>query len=249
MTELLTPKDLGCGIWLALDMDNFDDALNLTNETADYVDGIKVHGLVEDAMREKIARLRKAGAKKVWLDRKVDDIPSTVRIVSGNAYECGANRMTAMASAGIEAMMTACNYGPEEIVAVTDLTSLSKAEIGMSRGMPADASVLQKAQWARLAGVMLLVCSVEEVSILHKRRALSKVAGRHLELHGMKFIVPGSRTITTELKGQVRSNTAMATLDAGADELVLGSEVWEATKPFDALQQVYQAILQHKNQT
>lgn len=248
MTKFLTSKDLGCGIWLALDMDNFEEALNLVGQTADFVDGYKVHGLVEDAMRQKIEKLRKTGAKKVWLDRKVDDTPSTVRLVSGNARTCSADRMTIMASAGIEAMMTAGNYGPDEIVAVTDLTSLSKAEIGMSRGMPADASVLQKAQWARIAGVIFLVCSVEEVSILSKRRAYSTIAGRNLELHGMKFIVPGSRTITTNLKGQVRSNTAMATLDAGADELVLGSEVWEAGHPFDALQQVYQAILQHKNQ-
>lgn len=247
MTKFLTSKDLGCGIWLALDMDNFEEALDLTGQTGEYIDGVKVHGIVEDAMKEKLGKLRKVGAKRIWLDRKVDDTPGTVKIVSRNALDCGADRMTIMASAGIEAMMTAINHGPAEIVAVTDLTSLSKAEIGMSRGMPADASVLQKAQWAKLAGVKFVVCSVEEVAELDKRRGYSRLADCHLELYGMNFTVPGSRTITDILKGQVRSSTAMATLAAGADELVLGSEVWEARQPFDALQQIYQSILEYMN--
>ena len=246
MTDILTQTNVGCEIWIALDMADFEAALELVRKTSPFVSGYKVHGSIEDDAKKKIDLLRKAGAKKIWWDRKIDDTPGTVKIVSANVKACGADRMTIMASSGIEAMMTAVKHGPGEIVAVTDLTSLSKAEIGMSRGMPSESSVLQKAQWAKLAGVGFIVCSVEEVAVLHKRRTSSKLAGGNLELYGIKLVVPGSRTITSELKGQVRSNTAMATLEAGADELVIGSEVWEAEDPFAALQQLYATMLASK---
>ena len=236
--ELLVPFPA----WISLDVP-FDRAIRIVHETCDIVTGgYKAHASVEDALKQKLGKLRRAGAEKIWWDRKADDVASTVAEIGKTAVYCGVDRMTVHAAGGIEMMMAAVAHGPREIVAVTDLTSLEKAEIGMRGGMPVDASTLLKAHWAKLAGVSHLVCSCEEVGMLNRRRGHSKIANRGLELHGLTFVVPGSRTITTDMGSQKRSTTAPEALKNGADELVLGSEVCNADYPREALLKIYAAV-------
>lgn len=234
------------GTYIALDMSDFTDVLTLVRATSDLVDGYKVHASAEAALAENAKELRNAGAQKLWWDRKAHDTPDTVASIARTAVRCGFQRLTVHASGGIEMMMAAVKYGPKDIIAITDLTSLQEAEIGILSGKPVDASVLLKVREAQLAGVRYIVCSGKEVSLLNARRAFSKATGQNLELHGMKFIVPGSRTLTDDMGSQRRSLTAMETLDAGADELVLGSEIWKAPEPRTALLKLQQMIAESK---
>lgn len=228
--------------WIALDMPDFFGATELVAATRDIVAGYKVHALLEDDLRRKVERLRTAGADNLWHDRKACDTPDTVALIAQMSKNCGFSRMTVHANGGIAMMMAAVAHGPDEIVAITDLTSLSKVEIGILGGMPADSSTLLKAQWASLAGVTHIVCSGLEVEMLNGRRAFNNLADRHLELHGINLVVPGSRTTTDDMGSQQRSGTAMDALSKGADELVLGSEVWKAEDPRAKILKIYQSV-------
>lgn len=233
-----------CPIWIALDMPDFTLALKVVEQTKRFVHGFKVHASTEDDLFAKAQRLRAAGASKLWWDRKAHDIPDTVSGIVTTARNSGFDRITVHSSGGIEMMMAAMNAASDdlEIIAITMLTSLSAAEVGMQTGMPTESAVLLRAQWAAMAGVHGVVASGKEAGLLHSRRQFSSVAGRHLELANLKIVVPGTRTISEEMGSQQRSTSAQEALFAGADELVLGSEIWKHEDPAGRLEKIYRLI-------
>ena len=228
--------------WIALDMTDFEKALYLTSKTYDIVKGFKVHASSEDNLCEKAEALREQGAKLLWWDRKAHDTPDTVAAIGKTAMKAEMDRMTVHAGGGIEMMMAAVEYGPADIAAITNLSSLTDAEIGINSGMPADSSTLLKAWQTKLAGVSHVVCSCNQIGLLNSRRQLSKVANRPLELEGLSFIVPGSRTISEDAGSQKQIRSATYALNHGADELVLGSEVWKTEDPRKAVQKIYETV-------
>lgn len=229
--------------WIALDMDDFEECLRIVEITYPVVSGFKLHASAEDKLQEKLEAVRSiAGNSPIWWDRKAHDTPDTVAAIARTAAKCNVTRMTVHAGGGILMMMVAVEHGPNDIVAITDLTSLTPAEVGILSGTSTISSTLLKAQWAKLAEVSHVVCSANEVGVLNAHRAFHKLADRHLELHELDFIVPGTRTTTSVKGSQERSGTAMQALRDGADELVFGSEVYKSEQPLETILSIYDLV-------
>jgi len=168
-----------------------------------------------------------AKKKNIFLDLKLHDIPNTVARAVHAAAIHNVSLLTvhalggeSMMRAAIEAAKTIGDKAPK-IIAVTILTSHSQedlAAIGIRRKM--SDQVLALAELALKCGVDGLVASVNEAQILRKN-------------FGNDFIlvVPGIRPTGAENKDQKRVATPTMAIKAGADFLVVGRPIIDATNP------------------
>lgn len=114
------------------------------------------------------------------------------------------------------------------IYAITVLTSLDDAEIARIYGKDRtrEEIVHELALMAKEAGVRTVVCSAQEVKMLKES----------VDLGGMRFTVPGTRSAGVALGQQKRSGTPAQAVADGADELVAGSQVTKAEDPVKAFE-------------
>ncbi|KKU94337.1 MAG: Orotidine 5'-phosphate decarboxylase [Candidatus Jorgensenbacteria bacterium GW2011_GWA1_48_13] len=211
-------------IILAADM-SLGECLDLTHAIGERVYAVKVHDAYDSNGPTAVKMLREAGAMRVWVDAKLHDIPNTVKRRANAIADSGAQILTVHASGGIEMMQAAVGEFPFEVYAITVLTSLTEEEVHLAYGQPSKAAVLYLARLAKLAGVAGIVCSPKEVGILAKRP----------ELKGMKFVVPGIRSAGKDKGDQERVDTPAAALKDGADYLVVGRQITQASDPVAAL--------------
>ena len=171
--------------------------------------------------------VRALGARPVFLDLKLHDIPNTVagavRAVLGLQP-----RMLTLHASGGAAMVTAARRAAEQagpdrplLLAVTVLTSLDAAALAAAgvADSPRD-QVLRLARLAMDAGADGLVCSAHEVPAL--RAALDGPA---------VLVVPGIRPAGFPDGDQARTMTPRQAADAGADWLVVGRPITAAPDP------------------
>jgi orotidine-5'-phosphate decarboxylase len=177
----------------------------------------------------------------VFLDLKFHDIPNTVAGACKAAARLGVWMMNVHAAGG-RAMMQAAREAlagdarRPKLIAVTVLTSMAQndlADIGM-QGRP-DEAVLRLALLAQSAGLDGVVCSAQEAAAL--RAACG--AGFHLVTPGIR---PADRTSGSAQDDQKRVMTPRAAVDAGADYLVIGRPITQATDPVAMLQRIQQEI-------
>ena len=208
-------------IVLAADELTLDRCLDLTHIMGGRLYAPKVHILFDRHGPGVISKIKEHGARYVWMDAKLCDIPNTVGRRAKEYRDVGVDILTVMASGGIEMMMAAVEKGPSRIYAVTILTSLSEEETCLVYGMPPKAAVLNLARMAKLAGVHGVVCSPQEVEMLAKRP----------ELKGLEFVVPGIRSAGKDAGDQKRIGTPGAAIKAGATRLVIGRQLTDAKDP------------------
>lgn len=177
--------------------------------------------------------LQRAGAR-IFLDLKFHDIPNTVALASRAVASLGIDLMTVHASGG-EAMIKACVEGavegarlagvaPPTVLAVTILTSLDDAalgKIGIS-GNPAQA-VERLAKLAIQAGAGGIVCSPKEIAAVRSAVGASPL-----------IVTPGIRPSGGDNADQARTETPEAAIAAGADVLVVGRPILQASDPISA---------------
>ncbi len=173
----------------------------------------------------------------VFLDLKFHDIPNTVAGACKAAARLGVWMMNVHASGG-RAMMQAAKEALADsakrpkLIAVTVLTSMAQtdlADIGM-QGRP-DEAVLRLARLAQDAGLDGVVCSAQEA------RALRAACGA-----GFNLVTPGIRPTEGAADDQKRVMTPRAAVDAGADYLVIGRPITQATDPVAMLQRIQREI-------
>ncbi len=167
----------------------------------------------------------------VFLDLKFHDIPNTVEGACRRAAATGAGLINVHAGGG-EAMMEAAARGAQagawaagkpapKVLAVTVLTSLTGQELpGYYAASPVAERVLLLARAARNAGLDGVVASPQEIEPL--RAAL-----------GPEFIIltPGIRFAGGEAGDQKRIATPGAAVRRGADFIVMGRPVTQASDP------------------
>ncbi len=177
-----------------------------------------------------VKELHKLGYQ-VFLDLKFHDIPNTVAGAVRSAVALGPALLTVHASGGpamLAAAVKAARGSQTKLLAVTVLTSMDAREL-VSAGVirsPAE-QVLALAQMASSAGFEGLVCSAQEAASLR------------ILLPGMHLVTPGIRLAGTTTGDQQRTGTPAQALASGADQLVIGRPITEATDPASA----YMAIL------
>lgn len=222
-------------IILAADELDLKKCLELASKVGDKVYAIKIHNVFDQHGPGVVQRLRDAGARRVWVDAKLHDIPNTVKLREKAISESGADILTVHAAGEIEMMMAAVEAGPSEIYAVTVLTSLGEEQVNLLYGQSSKATVLYLARLAKLSGVHGIVCSPQEVGILAKRP----------ELRGLKFVTPGVRSVGKSTDDQKRVDTPAGAIASGSTHLVVGRQVTQAADQVDALRRIEEEISQN----
>jgi orotidine-5'-phosphate decarboxylase len=221
-------------LFCALDVPTRADASRLAREIAGPGVGLKL-GL-EYFVAEGPEGVR-AVAKDapLFLDLKLHDIPNTVAGAIRSACAVEPTLITVMASGGRAMMRAAADAARKaggrkrpRIVAVTVLTSLDKADLIETgiEGSIAD-HALRLARLARESGLDGVVCSPHEVALL--RGALGS---------DFLLIVPGVRPAGSAIGDQKRVMTPGDTLRAGADALVVGRPITQASDPATATRSI-----------
>ncbi len=168
-------------------------------------------------VREVVAR-----GPKVFLDLKIHDIPNTATHAVAEAAALGAFMVTVHASGGA-AMMRGCaaSAGTSLVLGVTILTSLDDAGL---RQIGFNGTTLDNA--VRLAGLAQESGLGGVVASPHEARAIREACGPSL-----RIVVPGIRPAGSDPGDQRRTTTPAAAIAAGADYIVVGRPITDASDP------------------
>jgi orotidine-5'-phosphate decarboxylase len=210
-------------IAVALDAPDLETAARWASLVTPHVSTVKI-GL-ELYLRygpQAVASVRGASGVDIFLDLKLHDIPATVSGAAKAVARLRPALLTVHAAAGPAAIRAAAEAAPgTKVVAVTVLTSLGEADLGMiGLAGPVSEAARRLAAVAVEAGARGLVCSPQEVV------ALRAEVGDDIQL-----ITPGVRPAGSDLHDQARVATPEEALRAGADLLVIGRPITGAADP------------------
>lgn len=167
--------------------------------------------------------------KKVFLDLKLHDIGTTVERAAAQVAGLGATYLTVHAyPQTMAAAMAGVGDHPLGILGVTVMTSYDDGDLrqaGYAIGVRD--LVARRADQAVAAGIAGLILSAEEVEAMRRR------VGRKLRL-----VTPGIRPAGAAAGDQKRVVTPAAALAAGADHLVVGRPITQATDPRGAAEAI-----------
>jgi len=183
-----------------------------------------------------------SAGKKVFLDLKFHDIPTTVRKAAFAAAKKGVFMMNFHCFGGA-AMMTEAAVGAKEgaraaekktpiLLGVTVLTSMDKRDlalIGMNTSVKE--KVAELAKLAKQAGMDGVVASAEETQMIK-------------EIFGKEFLVvtPGIRPAWAASADQKRVLTPLEAIANGSDYIVVGRPITQAEDPLEAARKVINEI-------
>jgi len=181
-------------------------------------------------------RARNRG-EKIFLDLKLHDIPNTVRGAVRSAGRLGIGMLTLHASGGSKMLSAASDEAekfdaPPLLLAVTALTSLSEVEmqtLGVSGSM--EHWVERLAELAAGSGIAGVVASSKELPML-----------KHKFQDSLKFVIPGIRPFGTAHQDQSRTATPGDAIRSGADFLVVGRPILQASDPAKAADDIVAEI-------
>jgi len=174
--------------------------------------------------------------KRVFLDLKLHDIPSTVAGAVASVRNLGIDFLTIHTTGGRAMMAAAAEVAGKEVtlLGVTVLTSLSVTDLettwDRSLGSVSE-EVVRLAQLAFQAGVGGVVASALETRSL--RRALGS---------DPVIVTPGIRLGGDATDDQARVSTPADAADAGANFLVVGRSITRSPDPLAALRRILDEI-------
>jgi orotidine-5'-phosphate decarboxylase len=220
-------------IIVALDLPSSAEALDLVDRLEDAVGFYKVGSPLFTRSGPALVRDLTDRGKRVFLDLKYHDIPSTVANAVTAAAELGIELLTLHASGGA-AMMRAAReardaFGEDgpRLLGVTILTSFSAVDVEQVWNKEI---ISVRDEVGRLTGIAVeagidgVVTSPLEAESLKRR-------------HGPDFLIvtPGIRAAGDGLGDQARTATPGEAVRAGADFLVIGRPVFAAADPAAAV--------------
>ena len=216
-------------IYLALDVPQLNDGIDLVNKVKGHVGGIKLgleffcaHGAHGVHM---IGQL----GLPIFLDLKLHDIPNTVAGAMQAIHVLEPAIVTVHAGGG-RAMMEDAKAAAGEntrVVAVTMLTSMDERDLARTGiAGSAHAQVMRLAQLANDAGLDGIVCSGQEVKAVHD------------QWRDGFFVVPGLRPAGSAGGEQKRVVTPRQARDHGASVLVIGRPISRADDPARAARDI-----------
>jgi orotidine-5'-phosphate decarboxylase len=228
----IAPKDR---LIVALDLPSVGAAEAMITRLGDSVTFYKIGYQLAYAGGLPLVRQLADAGKKVFIDLKLHDIGNTVARGVESIAKSGATFLTVHAYPQTMKAATDARAGSGlKILAVTVLTSYDDGDLhaaGYRFGVSDLAEA--RAQLAQVLGVDGLVCSPEEAASLHK------IVG-----HQMVLVTPGIRPAGTASGDQKRIMTPARAISAGADYLVVGRPVIEATDPKATAEAILAEIVQ-----
>jgi orotidine-5'-phosphate decarboxylase len=186
-----------------------------------------------------LERLHEAGAF-IMLDLKLHDIPETVRRTVLGLLPLPWHLLTVHALGGHDMLSAAQSVLNDAhlyraLLAVTILTSHNNKTLHDELGIcePVSDVVIRLATMAANAGLGGVVCSPHEIVSIRK----------HLS-PPFKLITPGIRLTDSHVVGddQARASTPQTALSAGADYLVVGRPILQASDPVVACRDILASL-------
>jgi orotidine-5'-phosphate decarboxylase len=213
-------------IIVALDVPSAAEALAIVDHIGDHVDYYKIGSPLFTRIGPAIVREMKARGKRVFLDLKYHDIPSTVANAVESAATLDVDMLTLHASGGpamLKAAAQAAGSTGPRLLGVTILTSFTADDVENvwdKKVLSVRDEVVRLAMLAADSGLHGIVSSALEAETLKRR-------------HGQDFIVvtPGIRPAHGKAGDQARTATPGEATRAGADYLVIGRPITEAADP------------------
>ncbi len=224
-------------IAVALDQATLGDALAVVDSAGDLGTWYKVGPILfaregPDVIRELLRR-----GKRVFLDLKWHDIPSTVAGAVAAAAGLGVHLATVHLAGGRKMLEGAAAARGGEglmLVGVGVLTSLDEDTYGAIVGRKIESVAAEQKRLAALAvsvGLDGMVCSASDAPLL--RAALGSAR---------MLVVPGIRRPGEPAGDQARTATPADAAKAGADLLVVGRPITGARDPARALADFRKAL-------
>lgn len=213
---------------LALDVTGTADAVRWVERTRDVFGVYKIGlELFSAAGPAAIRAVRDAGARRIFLDLKLHDVPNTVAGAVRALAAHGVDLLTVHTAGGADMLRAAAGAaGPDlRLLGVTVLTSLDAAGLAAAGALPdVEAVAARRARLAVAAGVGGLVCSALEAGRLRQQVGASVL-----------LVTPGLRLPGDAAGDQRRVATPAEAIAAGADLLVIGRSITAASEPERAL--------------
>lgn len=230
-------------IILALDVHEYDDAIDLVRRFRGQVDIFKIGSELFTAAGPRVVKEIHLMGKKVFLDLKFHDIPTTVSraalavaklgVFMFNVHTLGGLDMMARAAQVLRDFAIEHNVERPKLIGVTVLTSINqnilRDELGVSLRM--SAQVKHLAGLAQKAGLDGVVASAEDAEMIRAR------FGR-----GFLIVTPGIRPSWAPVQDQKRVLTPRKAVQSGADYLVIGRAVTADPDPLGALRRIEEEI-------
>ena len=208
-------------IIVALDVKDANTALRLVETLSPWVDVFKVGPILFLAEGPSLVRKIEEAGKSVFLDLKFHDIPATVKRSVESAAKLGVYSLTLHSSGGGEMIRAASGVLPRpKLWAVTVLTSQAAS----------GEQVVERAVLAKENGADGVIASPHEIE------AIKRACGT-----GFTVVTPGIR-MSDAKDDQKRVATPAAAVGAGADFIVIGRPIIEASDPAGVAESVYREI-------
>jgi orotidine-5'-phosphate decarboxylase len=228
---------------VALDVNSVQKARELVNALRGVVGMFKIGSQLFTAAGPAFVHEIINSGERVFLDLKYHDIPNTVAAAGVEAARLGVSIFNLHAAGGTEMMRRTAQVVSECVetegltrplmIAVTVLTSANDntlSEIGY--GATAAGIVPRLALLAAASGMDGVVASPREIGLVR-----SAVKDQNFVI-----ITPGIRPKGADLSDQKRVATPSEAILAGADYIVVGRPILEATDPAHAARQVLDEI-------
>ena len=217
---------------IALDVPTLDEAMGLVDSLGEETDFYKVGLELFTREGPSVVQALAGRHKRIFLDLKLQDIPNTVARAVGRVRDLDVELLTLHATGGRPMMEAAAEAAGDDLtlLGVTVLTSMTASDLEDSWGREVDSleeEVVRLARLARASGVGGVVASVREAA------PIKDALGSDLVV-----VTPGIRLAGEDAHDQARVSTPAEAVAAGADYLVIGRPVTQASDPAAALRRV-----------
>ena len=224
-----------------LDVPDYDQAMKYVSLLKDHVGLFKVGLELFISQGPVILKaIYETAGSKIFLDLKLHDIPATMNraFLAASTFYPEFVTVHCDAGGGFLKEVADNNPGNTKILAVTLLTSLNRANLlrlGYKEKYTEDLSslVLLRARLAKEAGCQGVVCSGHEVEMIKAELGKDYIA-----------VTPGIRPAWSLVEGddQKRVVTPRIAVEKGADYIVIGRPIRDASDPSDAAKRVAEEI-------
>jgi len=236
----MKPRDR---IILALDVPDYDEALEIIKRFGEEVEIYKVGSELFTSAGPKIIEKINSIGKKVFLDLKFHDIPTTVSraalaaarlgVFMFNIHTMGGHDMMKSTVDAIVRSALKSNAARPRILGVTLLTSIDqdtlRNELGIQHSLRAQVKHLAKLAYN--AGLDGVVASPLETEMIRTYLGDSFL-----------IVTPGIRPLWSRPDDQKRTLTPKQAIRKGADYIVIGRAVTSQTDPVKALKRIHNEI-------
>ncbi len=230
-------------IILALDVEGYDEAIDIVQRFREDLDIFKVGSELFTSAGPRIVEEINAMGKRVFLDLKFHDIPHTVckaalaaarlGVFMFNIHTLGGFEMMNQAARTLSKLSLEKNIKRPKLIGVTILTSIDQKALRDELGMDVRMSTQVKhlAGMAQRAGLDGVVASPEDAEIIRPRFG-----------KGFLIVTPGIRPPWVPPDDQKRTATPKQALRRGADYLVIGRAITAQPDPLGALRRIEEEI-------